>query len=360
MKTVSHSRPSIDENEIAAVSAVLRSGQIAQGVQVAAFERALAGLVGVRGGVAVSSGVAALHLSLLALGVQEGDEVVMPAFVCTALLHAVRFVRAVPVFADISRETFTIDYRDVKRRLTKKTRAMIVPHMFGLPADMRELVAFGVPVIEDCAQALGSAYEGKQAGSLGALSVFSFYATKVICTGEGGMVASNDRELLSRIEDLRDYDEKEDTGLHFNCKLTEMQAAMGLVQLKKLPEFIARRREIAGKYEDALQKYQVILPSCPENREHIYFRYPIRTKSARKLIEAGLTGRIAYRRPVFKPLHQHTALHQHTGGYSLPETDAAFEETVSIPLYPALANGEVEQVLQDLTSALEVQRGIIL
>lgn len=348
MNTIPHSRPSLDDEEIDAVAAVLRSGQIAQGARVEAFEKALAAFIGVKRGVATSSGVAALHLSLLALGVGEGDEVVMPAFVCTALLHAVRFVRAVPVLSDINRETFNIDYRDVQRRLTKRTRAIIVPHMFGLPADMRELVGLGVPVIEDCAQALGSVYEGKKAGSFGLLSVFSFYATKVICTGEGGMVAGNDRELLSKIEDLRDYDEKDDVALHFNCKLTDMQAAMGLVQLQKLPGFIARRRQITGIYRGALRKYQISHPFCPDNCEHIYFRYPIRTRHAQRLIEAGQQGGVAYRRPVFKPLHHYL------GGFSLPETDAAYKETVSIPLYPAMTDKEVGDVVKDMEVILRM------
>jgi dTDP-4-amino-4,6-dideoxygalactose transaminase len=339
---IPHSRPSIGAEEIDAVSAVLRSGQVAQGAQVAAFEEAVAAFVGVRGGVATSSGVAALHLCLLALGVGEGDEVIMPAFVCTALLNAVRHVRASPVFADIDRDTYNIDFRDIKRRLTQRTHAIIVPHMFGLPADIHDIVALGVPVIEDCAQSIGSVYEGKKTGSFGALSVFSFYATKVICTGEGGMVAGNDRDVLMRIADLRDYDEKNDATLRYNFKMTEMQAAMGLAQLKKLPGFIARRRDIARRYSDALGKFQVSLPYSPDNREHIYFRYLLRTGCAEELIEAGRTGSVAYRRPVFNPLHHYL------GGACLPETDAAFRETVSLPIYPALSDEDVDVVLHDL------------
>ena len=339
---IPHSRPSIGREEMDAVSAVLRSGQVVQGAQVAAFEEAVAAHVGVQGGIATSSGLAALHLSLLALDVGEGDEVVMPAFVCAALLNAVRYVRAAPVFADIQRQTYAMDCDDVKRRLTKKTKAIIVPHMFGLSADIREIVALGVPVIEDCAQSLGSLYEGQKTGSFGALSVFSFYATKVICTGEGGMVAGNDKDLLLKIEDLRDYDEKEDGRVHYNCKMTEMQAAMGIAQLKKLPSFLDRRRAIARRYSDALAKYPVALPVCPDNRDHSYFRYLIRTRRAGELIEAGLRGPVAYRRPVFKPLHHYQ------GNTALPETDAAFREAVSIPLYPALSDDEVEFILRDL------------
>lgn len=348
---IPHSRPSIGQEEIDAVTAVLRSGQVVQGRHVAAFEEAVAAHVGVRGGIATSSGLAALHLSLLALDVGEGDEVVIPAFVCSALWNAVRFVRAVPVFADIRRETCTIDCRDVKRRLTKKTKAIIVPHMFGLSGDIRELIALGVPVIEDCAQSLGSVYEGQKTGSFGALSVFSFYATKVICTGEGGMVAGNNKDLLKKIEDLRDYDEKDDGRVHYNFKMTEMQAAMGLAQLKKLPSFLARRRALARRYSEALAAYPVLLPVCPDNRDHIYFRYLIRTQRAEEIIEAGLRGPVAYRRPVFKPLHHDQ------GNAALPETDAAFREAVSIPLYPALSDDEAEVILRDLQRLLGAPPG---
>jgi perosamine synthetase len=196
---IPHSRPTIDQEEIAVVTDVLESGQLVQGEQVLHFEQSLAALIGVKGAAAVSSGTAALHLALLALQVGEGDEVAIPSFVCPALLNAIRYVRAVPVLADIDPETFNIGVVDLKRRLTRKTKAIICPHMFGLPADIREIVALGVPVIEDCAQSLGSRYGEAPAGSFGALSVFSFYATKVICTGEGGMVTANDRRLSERL-----------------------------------------------------------------------------------------------------------------------------------------------------------------
>lgn len=347
MEMIPHSRPTIDEEEINAVSAVLRSGQIAQGNQVARFEEALGSLIGARGGVATSCGTAALHLSLLVLEIGEGDEVVIPGFVCAALLNAVRLVHATPVLADISRETFNIDVQDVKRRLTKKTKAIIVPHMFGLAADIREITSLGVPVIEDCAQSLGSHYEGAKTGSFGQLSVFSFYATKVICTGEGGMVTSNDELFLSKIRDLRDYDEKDNDALRYNYKLTDMQAAMGLAQMRKLPGMIARRREIAAIYDGALRKYSILLPFCPENRDHIYYRYLIRTPRLVDVLASGRKNGIGYRRPVYKPLHHYLG----KAGY--PETEADFKEAVSIPIYPTLKDQEIKAIIENLSQILE-------
>jgi perosamine synthetase len=339
MQAIPHSRPTIDHEEIAAVTAVLGSGQLAQGEQVLQFEKDLALLVDVGGAVAVSSGTAALHLSLLALKIGEGDEVVIPSFVCPALLNAIRYVRAAPILADIDQESFNIDVRDLKCRITRKTKAVIVPHMFGLPADIREIVALGVPVIEDCAQALGSRYKGAPSGSFGALSIFSFYATKVICTGEGGMVAANDGQLLDRIRDLRDYDEKADDRLRYNCKLTDLQAALGLTQLRKLPALISRRRVLARQYDEFLRKRLLPAPACPPDRDHIYYRYVIRTKRVAELLAAGESVGIAYRRPVFKPLHHYLGM----TGY--PQTEAAFLETVSLPIYPSLHDEEINAIL---------------
>ncbi|MDA8125066.1 MAG: DegT/DnrJ/EryC1/StrS aminotransferase family protein [Deltaproteobacteria bacterium] len=339
MPVIPHSRPTIDHAEIDAVTAVLKSGQLAQGGQVLRFEQALAARIGVRGALAVSSGTAALHLALLALKIGEGDEVALPSFVCPALLNAIRSVRAVPLLADIDPMTFNIDVQDLRRRLTAKTKAVIVPHMFGLPADIREIVALGVPVIEDCAQSLGSRYEGVPTGRFGTLAIFSFYATKVICTGEGGMVASNDQRLLDAVRDLREYDEKADDRLRYNYKLTDLQAALGMVQLEKLPALIARRRALAKQYDDFLSRCAAPVPARPAERESIFYRYIIRTERLAELLAAGEGAGIAYRRPVFKPLHHYLG----TTGY--PASEAAFRTGASLPIYPSLQDDEVAAIL---------------
>lgn len=346
MKEIPHSRPTIDDAEIAAVSTVLRSQNIAQGRQVSLFEEALSRLIGVREAVATSSGTASLHLALFALDIGENDEVVIPSFVCTALLNAVRLVRAVPVIADINSNSFNIDVHDIRRCLTKRTKAVIVPHMFGLPADIREIVSLGVPVIEDCAQSIGSRSGQSYTGSFGVLSVFSFYATKVICTGEGGMVAGSDSRLLAKIRDFRDYDEKGDWALRYNYKLTDMQAAMGLTQLSKLPGMIRRRREIAALYDENLRGCPVILPSCPPEKEHIYFRYVLRTGKSREVLDGCRKKGISCRRPVFEPLH-------HCGSNAAcPEAEAAFGESVSIPIYPSLGDPEAVMISETIREIL--------
>jgi dTDP-4-amino-4,6-dideoxygalactose transaminase len=350
METIPHSRPAIGQEEIGAVTAVLQSGQLAQGEKVENFEKALAAQLGLGCAAAVASGTAALHLALSALEIGEGDEVAVPSFVCPALLNVIRCCRAVPLVADIDPATFNIDVDDLKRRLTRKTRAVVVPHLFGLPASIQEIVALGVPVIEDCAQALGSRVGGAFAGSFGTLSVFSFHATKVICTGEGGMVASGDRRLIERIRDLRDYDEKDDGRLRYNYKLTDLQAALGLVQLGRLPELLARRQTLAGRYGDRLRGCPGIrLPASVPGCRHIYYRYVIRAEQAAGLLAAGAEAGIAYRRPVFKPLHRYLGLK----GY--PETERALTDAVSLPLYPSLSDAEAERVLEHAVRLLQDQ-----
>ena len=339
---IPHSRPTLDHEETAAVARVLESGQVAQGGEVLNFEKALALLIGVDSTAAVSSGTAALHLALLALEIGAGDEVVIPSFVCPALLNAIRYVCATPVPADINGETFNIDVRDIKRRLTGKTKAVIVPHMFGLPADIDDITALGIPVIEDCAQSLGSRYRGAPTGSFGVLSVFSFFATKVICAGEGGMIAASDLQLINKIKDFRDYDEKEDGCLRYNYKLTDLQAALGLVQLRKLPALIGRRRAIARQYDEFLREYGLSPSVCPPDREPINYRYVIRTKRLEKLLNAGQDAGIAYRRPVFKPLHHYLGL----TGY--PQTEETFLTAASLPIYPSLGDTDVQTILHHI------------
>jgi perosamine synthetase len=162
---IPHSRPLLDEDDYASVRDVLMSGHLVQGSQVARFEELLSSFIGVQHGVAVSSGTAALHLALIALSVRGGDEVIIPSYVCSALLNAIMYVRAKPVIADIDRNMFNIDTDDIKRRITGRTKAVIVPHMFGLPADLNEIIKLGIPVIEDCAQSIGAVYGGQKTGS---------------------------------------------------------------------------------------------------------------------------------------------------------------------------------------------------
>lgn len=341
---IPHSRPFLDDEDHRGVLDVLRSGQLVQGEKVAAFEEAFCRELDLPGAVAVSSGTAALHLALLALGVGAGDEVILPSYVCTALWHAVRYTGATPVLADIEADAFNLSALDVMPRLTKKTRAVIVPHMFGQSADIDQLLNLGIPVIEDCAQSLGSHYRGQPTGTFGVAAIFSFYATKVIAAGEGGMVVSRDRNLIDRIRDMRDYDEKDTLATRFNYKLTDLQAALGMSQLKKLPVFIARRQDIARRYDRVLREAGLPPPINKPDRDHSYFRYVFLLDSMECFLnDMGRQGVIC-RRPVFRPLHDYL---EQTG---FEVTNRVWRYAVSVPIYPGLTDEEIETVASLLSN----------
>lgn len=343
---IPHSKVVLEEEDLAGVIGVLRSGQLAQGRVVSSLEEKSASLIGVNHAVAVSSGSAALHLSLLSLGVGEGSQVIMPSYVCTALLNAVHYVGATPVLADIDPNTYNITSENVEKVITDKTKAIIVPHMFGLPADIDAILSLGIPGIEDCAQSIGATVNGRKAGSFGLVSILSFYATKMLGAGEGGMVLSNDRGLIESIRDLRAYDERETYTVRYNYKLTDIQAAVVVSQLNKLSAFIEKRKEIAALYNHGLKRVGVRLPVVPEEREHIYYRYVILLENSPEFMKEMRKRGIECRRPVFKPLHRYLSL----PGY--PITDEVWEKAVSIPIYPSLTAEEAHRIVDAIMAIL--------
>ena len=338
---IPHSRPTLGEEEKKACLEVLDSLQIAQGEKVAAFEKAFCQFASRRYGVAVSSGTSALHLALLALGVSQGDEVIVPSFTCVALLHAVDAVGARPVVADIDLEDFNISVSEVKKKRTRKTKVVIAPHAFGRTARMEELISLGLPVIEDGTQALGAKIGNKTVGSFGAISVFSFYPTKMITTGEGGMVLTDSSRLAEKILDMRDYDKKKDYRFRTNAKMTDLEAALGIEQLKKLPDFIQKRREIASHYRKAFQTTAAVLPVEDSYRDHVYFRYVVRMPKQSKMWLKHLRTRgIDAKEPVFKPLHRYL----HFPEPLFPSTAKAMKEACSLPIYPSLSHEDCERI----------------
>lgn len=337
---IPHSRPSISDRDIEAVTSALKSGQLSQGHKVSEFERELARFIGKKRAAATSSGTAALHLALLALDIKQSDEVIIPSFVCSSLLNAVNYTGATPAIVDIDPLTFNMSVDAVRKAITKKTRAIVVPHMFGCPAELDRLLEMGIPVIEDCAQAIGADFKGGKAGSFGLLSVFSFYATKVLACGEGGMVLSDSEDLISKINNLRDYDNRDDYILRYNYKMTDIQASLGLSQLSSLEEFVDKRREIALRYFKEFKDCDFSLPVWKEGKEHIYYRFIVKAKeNASSYLEKLQERKIMCRRPVYIPLHVYLNL----SGF--PDTNEAWENAISIPLYPSLREQEIERVV---------------
>ena len=347
LPVIPHSRPSLGEAEAQAAADVIRAGLLAQGEKVTEFERALAKVTGQDHGVAVSSGTAALFLTLKGLGIGPGDEVIFPSYVCAAPWHAVSQAGATPVLVDIDPETYHPSPGAVTRAITSKTKAVIVPHLFGLPADLSELEKSGIPMIEDCAQTLGASMGGRPVGSVGALTVCSFYATKLITTGEGGMVLGRFGPCMARIRAVRQYDERDVLESAFNYKMTDMQAALGLCQAAALPRFIKRRQAIATQYTAALRDVRADPPAGIPLHEHVFDRYVVRLpQSVEPAIQAFAELGVTCRRPIFKPIHQYFGL---TG---FPGTDVAWERSLSIPIYPSLVEYEVERVVDAMRKVL--------
>lgn len=344
---IPHSRPSLGEAEAQAAADVVRTGLIAQGEKVAGFERALATMTGQDHGVAVSSGTAALYLALKGLGIGAGDDVIFPSYVCTALWHAVSQAGATPVLVDIDPATYHPSPGAVTRAVTRKTKAVIVPHLFGLPADLSELERTGIPMIEDCAQTLGASMGGRPVGSVGALTVCSFYATKLITTGEGGMVLGRSETCMDRIRTLRQYDEPAALEPGFNYKMTDMQAALGLCQVAALPESIKRRQAIAARYASVLRGLKADPPAGIPRHDHVFYRYVVRLpQSVESAIAAFADLGVTCRRPVFKPIHRYLGLTGFSG------TDLAWERALSIPVYPSLLDSDVERIVDAMREVL--------
>ena len=268
---IPHSRPNLEAADFNYISEILRTRQVSQGHYVEELEETFRRVVGTRYACAVSSGTAALHLGLLALGASSGDEVVAPSYTCSAVLHAIHYTGAKPVLVDIDPATLNPTGGMIRRRLTRRTKAIIVTHTFGFPAAVDDITRLGPPVIEDCAHALGGSFKGEPVGSLGTLSVFSLYATKVICAGEGGVVCTNDPSMANCVRDLNRPDERIDYRIRYNYKMSDLTAGLALGQMKRLSVLLARRRAIAERYREAFQEAGVTFQKeLPETQSTFY------------------------------------------------------------------------------------------
>jgi perosamine synthetase len=337
---IPHTRPWLTTADAKAVTAVVRRGQLSPSPVIEQFEASVAETLGVSGAAAVSSGTAALYLSLRALGVGSRDEVLLPSYVCSALIHATEATGATARLVEVDPETFNMASDDARRRLRRRTKAVIVPHLFGLPADLDELLALGPAVIEDCAQTLGVPYHGRPTGSFGAATICSFYATKLVAAGEGGMVASHSSTLLAKIRDGRAYDERRRITPRFNFKLSGLHAALGLSQLRRLPLILSKRRRIARRYDHALAGLPWQRPASPADRGHAYYRYVVRIPGGVDRVMARLLAAgVRARRPVFYPIHRSI------GQAGFPVTDRLWREALSLPIYPGLTERELRRIV---------------
>jgi dTDP-4-amino-4,6-dideoxygalactose transaminase len=349
---VALSRPQLSDDEKHAVMKVLDSGIIAQGPVTAAFEKAYAAYVGVPHAVAVSSGTAALHVALLAHGIKPGDEVITSSFSFIASANSIVYCGAKPVFADIDPRTFNLDPASVERLITPRTRAIMPVHLFGHPADMdafQEICrVHKLALVEDACQAHGATFKDRQVGSLGT-GCFSFYPTKNMTSGEGGMITTRDADVAARARLVRNHGMPErykHTTLGFNLRMTDIHAAIGLNQLEKLPGRNAQRRDNARQLSERLAGCGVGLPVELPGCGHVWHQYTIRVSAGRDaaveaLTRAGIGTGVYYP----KPIHQQPLYLEMGYQDQLPQTQRAAAEVISLPVRPDLTAEELTRVV---------------
>jgi perosamine synthetase len=376
-------KPYLDGSESRAVAKVLCSGWISQGPKCAEFERALATFVDVKHGRAVNSGTNAIHLSLLACDIQPGDEVIVPAFTCVATLNPLEYIGARPVLVDVGIDTFGLDISKVAEAITPRTKAIIAVHMFGLVANIEEVMScasrHGLKVIEDASLGLGARLGHQCVGSFGDVATLSFHPRKIITTGEGGMVLTNSHEIANRVSELRNYGasvpawERHSKNLFdlpnyervgYNYKFTDIQASIGLEQVKKLPAILKMRRKIAQRYDDALSDLHWLqLPQEPAGWTHAYQSYVCLLKTNNFCdLNTLRTLRLYFLEHLAKD-----GIASVQGAQSMPTISFynrkygwkpqdypmalwADRGSVALPIYPSLTQDDQNQVIQSILS----------
>ncbi|WP_420113862.1 DegT/DnrJ/EryC1/StrS family aminotransferase [Pseudactinotalea sp.] len=346
-------KPIIGDDERAAVDRVMRSGMIAQGSEVAAFETEFAEqLVAGRTCVAVNSGTSGLHLGLLAAGIGPGDEVIVPSFTFAATGNAVALTGATPVFADIDPVTFCLDPASVAASVSERTTAVMPVHLYGHPADMAGLgevaAQHGLRIFEDAAQAHGATLAGRPVGSFGDFGMFSLYPTKNMTSGEGGMVACATEEIARAVRLLRNQGmEKQYANelVGFNARMTDIHAAIGRVQLGKVGGWTTDRQRNAAFLDSHLEG--VVVPAVLEGATHVYHQYTIRVPADRDGFVAALRAEHGVGSGVYYPIPNHRldSLAPYAPGLDLPETERAAREVVSLPVHPSLTQEDLERIV---------------
>ncbi len=357
-------KPILGPEEYAAVKEVMESGIVVQGPKVEAFEKKFAEYVGVRNAVAVNSGTSALHLALLALDVKNGQEIVMPPVTFFATASTALMCGARPVFADIEEGTYTLDPEKAKKALGPKTSVLMPVHLFGQMADMDHLLEIArkkeIAVIEDAAQAHGAEYHGRKSGSMGDAACFSFYATKTMTTCEGGMVTTNDNEIADKCQLLRDHGQiskYQHNLVGYNYRMTEMAAAIGLVQLGKLNTFIELRRRNAALLTTELSDVDTVVPPLEApGRLHTYYQYilrlgdgfsTVRERLIRLLEERNVASRPSY--PM--PLYQQKALVGKFRSQKCKIAEKVIPRLIELPVHPSVPRGVLETAAEVIKGA---------
>ncbi len=364
MDFIPAAKPIIGDAERAAVDRVMRSGMIAQGPEVAAFEQEFAEhFVQGRECVAVNSGTSGLHLGLLAAGIGPGDEVIVPSFTFAATGNSVALTGATPVFADIEPETFTLDPQSVKNAITAKTKAIMPVHLYGHPFLVEEIGAiakeYNLMVFEDAAQAHGASVNGQPVGTFGTFAMFSLYPTKNMTSGEGGMVSFSDADTARNMRLLRNQGMETQYAnelVGFNARMTDIHAAIGREQLKKVNGWTETRQRNAAFLDELLGEIDgITTPFVRQGARHVYHQYTIRVDAAeRDRLRDALRDEHGVGSGVYYPIPNHRlpSLAHFAPGLELPETEKAAAEVLSLPVHPSLAANDLDRIVQGVAAVM--------
>jgi len=365
-------RADLGEDEVNAVAEVIRSGWLTMGAKTFEFERRFADYIGASHAVAVSSCTAALHLALEAVGVRRGDEVLVPTTTFTATAEVVTYLGATPVFVDIDPYTLNIDPLDIERKITSRSKAIIPVHFAGTPCDMAEILEIAAQhklhVVEDAAHALPAEYKGRRIGTISELTAFSFYATKTITTGEGGMITTESQEYAPRLQVMRLHGIARDAWKRYSAEgswfyevleagfkynLTDLQAALGVVQLAKCDAMNRNRERVAQRYTSAFQSLEALdVPGKSSDRTTSWHLYVLRLRLERlridrnkfiqELADRGVSASVHFIPLHLQPVYQRD--YQYKPG-DLPVAEREYQRSLSLPIYPAMGSEEVEHVI---------------
>lgn len=361
------SRPDIGELEIARVNQVLRTPCLSMGPMLEEFEEKVANYVGARFAIGVSSGTAGLHLGVKAVGINEGDEVITTPFSFVASANCILYERAQPVFVDIDPDTMNMDPGLIEEKITEKTKAILPVHVFGQPCEMDRIMElarkYDLKVVEDACEALGAEYDGRKAGTFGNLGVYAFYPNKQVTTGEGGMVVTDDPRIARLIKSLRNQGRDDDEAwlshpsLGYNYRLDELSSALGMAQMERIEELLARREKVASLYNEMLKGIDGIeVPYVLPRVKMSWFVYVIRLSEGidRDEVMAQLARQGIPSRPYFTPIHLQPYMVKMFGykDGDFPVTEKVSKSTLALPFYGNMGEEEVEYVCEALIKAV--------
>ncbi|MDO9224756.1 MAG: DegT/DnrJ/EryC1/StrS family aminotransferase [Pseudomonadota bacterium] len=366
-ETIRLARPWLDAEELQEIAAVLATGYLTQGPKTVEFEQAVSGYLGVEHAVATTSATTALHLAMVALEVGPGDEVIVPSFTFPATVNVVIQQGAVPVLADIDLASFNLSTRSLAECITPRTKAVMAVHLFGLPASMPEILAVtrehGIPVVEDAACALGAWINDRPCGTFADMACFSFHPRKIVTTGEGGMLTTDHAEFGPRVRRLRQHGgERVDNRFTFvepgfNYRMSDINAAMGVAQMRKLDRIVAERRRLAGVLGEAIRGHGlegVRLPSEPPGYRHTFQSYVVLL--AEGIDRDGVIRRMAERKVETTvgtyALHLEEYFRKLFGDVDLPNAALAWRQALTLPLYPGLTDADMRRVAEALAESL--------